>query len=335
MNDIKLFIPVLFGTGVLFATLACAKESDNVDVSSVINSFQSDLMGLSEKPVTPRVSTPKRHTVTQASAADGMARWLDFHKRYSSINDLSYMFDYYHQSVTNLKTGKSTNIYDYVQSHYQYVNRWVNRHYDIIDHKITGNFIEIRSRYTCTNTKGKTVQGYCKSTYRIKNDRIDGFADDSSSKQLPAFWTNLSDVTSSAPVAGSLTLNEVRRHVLRHADTVSRNNLFFMYEDYEKTITNLNTGKSQALTKRVQEHQTYVNRWCDRRFEIIDFAFRGQRIEIRSRFVCVSNTGKKSIGYCKTIYNISPNGRIDGVADVSSKTSLPSFSDNMSGPYRL
>lgn len=227
------------------------------------------------------------------------------------------------------------NIYDLVQAQYKYVNRWVNRRFDVIDYKIIGNFIEIRSQYHCVNTKGKTAQGFCKTTFRINNGRIDGFADDSSSSQLPEYWTNLPGVTTAAPATGALTLDEVRRRVLRHCDTVSRNNLFFMYEDYEKTITNLKTGKSMPLTKHMRDYQAYVNRWCDRRFEIIDFAFGGQRIEIRSRFDCTSRTGKSSVGYCKTIYNISPNGRIDGVTDVSSKTGLPSFSANMSGPYRL
>lgn len=123
-----------------------------------------------------------------ASAPEAMEKWVDFFKTESPNNSLSYMYETYEDTVTFLKTGKTINLQDLISQQYNYIGRWVDRKFDVVDYKITGNIIEIRSRYTCTNTKGKTVRGYSKTTYRIsENGRIEGIADDSSSKTMPNF----------------------------------------------------------------------------------------------------------------------------------------------------
>ena len=282
----------------------------------------------------------RRRQNTNESAANSpnaMLRWLDFHRQTSSRNELSHMFDSYEMQVTNLKTGRVDNLNDIVQQHYTYIERWPNRQYDIIDYRITDNIIEIRSAYTCTNTQGKTVRGYCKSTYRIsERGRIDGFSDDSSSKVLPEFGIP------SQPTGGSkqssaadLSPSEVRWQVVRHRDTAPLNDLSYMRVDYEPVLFNIDSGETVELDNHINEQQKYVSRWVKRRFEVVDYAYRGRRIEIRYLYSCSNAKGKTVRGFCKSTLVISRNGRIEAFEDQSSTQSMPAFSRSVDSPHSL
>lgn len=272
-----------------------------------------------------------------ANSPNAMLRWLDFHKKYSSHNDLSYMFETYEKQVTNLKTGQTDSLSDIMKEQYDYIERWPNRQYDVIDYKITGNIIEIISTYTCTNTKGKMVSGWCKSTYRIsENGRIDGFADDSSSKRHPEFGIPALPTVGAEPSpSDGLSPSEVRRLVERHRDMSPLNDLSYMREDYEPVSLNIYSGESVALDKLISEQQTYVNRWVKRRFEVVDYAYRGRRIEIRYRYTCSNSKGKTVRGFSKATLVISGNGRIEAFADDSSSKSMPAFSCEVDSPQSL
>lgn len=278
-------------------------------------------------------------TICHASANSprAMLRWLDFHKKVASLNDLSYMFDSYEKEVTDLKNGRTDSLSNLIQEGYSYVGRWPERQYNVIDYKITGNIIEIRSTYTCSNTKGKTVRGYCKSTYRIsENGRIDGFADDSSSKSMPEFGIPSLPISGAEQIsAGALSSAEVRRMVEHHRDMSPLNDLSYMREDYEPVTLNINNGETVELDKLISDQQTYVNRWVKRRFEVVDYAYRGRRIEIRYRYSCTNSKGKTVRGFCKATLIISGNGRIEAFNDESSSKSLPAFSNDVDSPQSL
>lgn len=269
------------------------------------------------------------------TSPQAMARWIEFHKRTSPLNDLSYMRESYEQEVTNLKTGQTMSLKELMQEQLGYVSRWHKRTFDVHDYKITGNIIEIRSSYRCENTKGKISSGFCKTTYRISdNGKIDGIADDSSRERVPEFSSYAQPVGDNAP-SSDLTTEKVRELVRAHLGNYSDNDLSFMRTMYEPVSTNMADGTRVDIDTMIEEHRSYITRWVKRKLELVDYAYRGNRLEIRCRFTCTNTKGKTVRGYCKTTYCYSENGLVESFADDSSTKQLPAYTDKVGYPQSL
>ena len=103
-------------------------------------------------------------------------------------DDLSYISKDYAPVSTNLNTGEKTNLESIINEQRSLVKRWTQRRLELIDYAYCNRRVEYRFRYTCTNSKGKTVSGYCKSTLIISaTGQIEAYADDSSTKKIPDF----------------------------------------------------------------------------------------------------------------------------------------------------
>ncbi len=269
------------------------------------------------------------------TSPQAMQEWVAFHKRTSPLNDLSYMTEYFAPQVTNLKTGQVMSLAEKMQEDRAYVSRWPERRFDVIDFKITGNIIEIRAVYNCSDLNGKTASGFCKTTYRISDEgKIDGIADDSSSSVLPDFSGGVG-FGSSGGASFELTDELARSLVQKHLQNYSSNDLSSFSERYEAYATNLADGTRHSREQLVQTEREYISRWVYRKMELVDYAFRGNRLEIRTRFTCTNTKGKTVHGYCKTTYCYSVNGRIEAFADDSSTSQLPSYSSNVGYPQGL
>lgn len=222
-----------------------------------------------------------------------------------------------------------------MQEQQAYIARWPERLFDVIDYKITGNIIEIRTTYRCSNSKGKTASGFCKSTYRISaNGKIDGFADDSSSKLLPEF--SVAFLQNSAEASSfRLTNEQARVLVQKHLRNYSNNDPSHLRETYEPFATNLSNGTRIDREEIIQTEREYISRWVYRKMELVDYAFRGNRLEIRTQFTCTNTKGKTVRGYCKTTYCYSVNGRVEAFDDDSSTKQLPAYSSLVDSPRTL
>ncbi len=291
--------------------------------------------------LTPREQAPAaspevyRNEAPPPQRPASMESWVSFFKDTTPLNDLSYMFEFYEHEVTDLKTGKTTSLSRLVGDSYAYVNRWVNRRFDVVDYKIRNNRIEIRSRYRCSNAKGQTVSGYCKTTWVISPaGRIAATADDSSSSAMPAFSAEVQGYDASAYLPGSLTAQDARRFaemLLRHYGS---NDLSYIRYYYAPEVTDIKTGKRMTIDEYIRASGTYIGRWGSRSCALYDYAWRGNRVEIRMRYTCTNYKGKTVNGYCKTTWLISPSGKIEGYADDSSRSILPDFSPYVGAPVR-
>ena len=269
------------------------------------------------------------------NSPQAMTRWIEFHKRTSPLNDLSYMRENYEQEVTNLKTGQTMSLNELMQEQQGYVSRWHKRTFDVQDYKITGNIIEIRSSYHCENIKGKISSGFCKTTYRISsNGKIDGVADDSSSNRMPEFSAD-TQPTGDTSSSADLTSEKVRELVRAHIANYAVNDLSFMRTAYEPVSTNLTDGTRVDIDTMIEEQRAYIDRWVKRKLELVDYAYKGRRLEIRCRFTCTNTKGKTVRGYCKTTYCYSENGRVEAFADDSSTKQLPAYTDKVGSPQSL
>ncbi len=274
---------------------------------------------------------PAQNYAPALSLPRNKEQWVQHHRQTSALNDLSFMYDCYEPVVTNLKTGQRMSIDELVQAQYSYISHWTNRHFNIIDSRMQGNRVEIRSRYTCTNKRGKTVSGYCKTTWVISpGGKISGFADDSSTNNLPAFSAEVLG-NYSTPSYNSTGMSEqtARRWAEYIWQNYHRNDLNYMRECYASVVSNLKTSQSMSLNELIQAQYTYTSRWINRHCSPIDFAWSGNRVEARFRYTCTNTRGKTVSGYCKATIVISPQGRIIAYADDSSTKSLPLFSPGL------
>ena len=291
--------------------------------------------------ITPRGQTPVAspemysHETPGYSRPSSMESWVNHFRETSSMNDLSYMFECFEHEVTDIKTGKTTPLSKLVGDSYAYVNRWVNRRFDVVDYKIRNNRIEIRSRYRCSNASGKTVTGYCKTTWIISPaGRIAAMADDSSTSAMPAFSAEVQGYDASVYQPGSLSAQDARRFaemLLRHYGS---NDLSYIRYYYAPEVTDIKTGKRISIDQYIRSMGTYIGRWGSRSCALYDYAWRGNRVEIRMRYTCTNYKGKTVTGYCKTTWLISPSGKIEGYADDSSRSILPDFSPYVGAPVR-
>lgn len=139
---------------------------------------------------TATVSTqPSR---TSSSSHGNMDKWVDAYKAMNSTNDVSYVYDYFDEPIHLFKTGQNLTRDELYELQKKFIKRWPYRRYDTIDYKVTGNFIEIRASYRCSNGAGRSVSGYCKVAYRISpNGRINGYTEETSKTQVPAFGAGM------------------------------------------------------------------------------------------------------------------------------------------------
>ena len=104
---------------------------------------------------------------------------------------------------------------------------------------------------------------------------------------------------------------------------------------YEPVSTNLSDGARVDIDTLLEEQRAYNARWVKRKLELVDYAYRGRRLEIRCRYTCTNTKGKTVRGYCKTTYCFSENGRVESFADDSSSKHLPDYSSEVGEPLRL
>lgn len=276
-----------------------------------------------------------------ADSPAAMQQWVKHFERTTSLNDHSYMRDCYEPQITNLKTGKTMSIDDLISVQRSYSEHWAERRFDLHDYKIKGNRIEIRSSYSCTNIKGKTVYGYCKTTWIISpNGRIQAIEDVSNTKQFPEFSAEVSDTqqqdslqekSSNTPhsAVGEVEAYQWNNHLLQYYPL---NDLSYMRNCYEPTVTEIKSGKTMSIDELIKAQYSYTSRWVTRSCMPHDFAWGNNRVEIRFRYTCTNTKGKTVSGYCKATWQISENGRIEAYADDSSTTAWPAFSSEVGPP---
>ena len=290
-----------------------------------------------------RVSVPiQKNPVT---APVGMLQWVDYFKQTSSLNDLSYMSDSYEAQVTNLKTGRTMPINELIAEGYAYVKRWVQREFLVLDYKIKGNRVEIRSKYSCTNEKGKTVSGFCKTTWIISpNGKIQAIADDTSTHNLPVFSFEVSAsdahqsknreslISTEAHGMGCLTKDTAYKWARRLQQAYPINDLSYMRNYYAPSVTELKTGRTMSLDELILLQRRFISRWGLRSCIPRDFAWGDNRVEVRFRYSCTNTLGRTVQGYCKATWQISRNGRVEAYDDDSSTSAWPAFSAKVGTP---
>lgn len=116
-------------------------------------------------------------------------------RRYLLVGDTlrdAEMKALYEPFILKLNDGSSTSLAQYTQESLAYAARWSMRRYDVLAVAYQGARIEVQMRYTCTNTKGKTAQGYSKATLHISpNGKIEAIGDASSTKSIPPFSSGM------------------------------------------------------------------------------------------------------------------------------------------------
>lgn len=338
-------------TTALISTLQNPTEADtNKDAQLSIGELLyyvparvQQMTGGMQSPSIQLVENVKTWTIQPcpADSPAAMQQWVARFKQTSPLNELDYMKEHYETQVTDLNSGKTMSIDELISEQYAYINRWTNRDFDVIDYKIKGNRIEIRSQYRCTNTKGKTVSGFSKTTWIISpNGRIQAFADDSSTQKAPDYSPEISDsdtpqstqTSNEAPPKNSLTEETARQWAQRHQQDYPINELSYMRNCYEPMVTELKSGKTMSIDELINDQYSYTSRWVTRSSTPHDFAWGQNRVEIRFRYTCTNTKGKTVRGYCKATWQISENGLIEAYADDSSTTSWPAFSPEVGEP---
>lgn len=129
---------------------------------------------------------------------------------------------------------------------------------------------------------------------------------------------------------GILNNQQARMWAERIWKNYSNNDISYMWNWYESTVHLPKKGTYMSLSDLMDSQRKYlINRWTYRTCQPLDFAWAGNRVEIRFRYTCDNNTGKSVSGYCKNTLFISPNGRIQGFMDDSSTKTVPAFSPGL------
>ncbi len=284
---------------------------------------------------------------TRPASQSGLNRqtallWAYWLRDHFPSNDLSYMYNCYTSRVHLINKNTDISFEKLYQAQLAYINSWIQRSMELQDVAWGQNRVEIRFRFSCTNATGKTTSGFSKTTLTITPEgRINGFADESNPSQMPNFSPYVYDNTklnnTSAPTAkpqqhtGHLTANDARRWAHWIRDHYSNNDVSYVYSAYDSRIYLPKYDKTVSIDELYNLQQQYVNRWPYRVFIPDSFAWHSNRVEIRFRYTCSRDNGHTVSGYCKTTLYISPQGRITGFADDSSKTNFPAYSPQM-GP---
>ncbi len=278
------------------------------------------------------VSSSSAFQLTEATAGEIVRQYLHAGDTLES----AAMAAVYADLITNLTDGTVQTREENLKESLDYASRWPVRRYDVAAVAYSGNTIEVQMRYTCTNVKGKTVRGFSKATLRVDAaGKIDGVADESSLKAMPAFSAGMTQGTgrvSSAPAASSaamLTDASVRAFVQRYLSAGETLSPSEMEALYEREIANFSDGSTMTFEQNMQESRDYAGRWPVRRYDVQAVAYSERTIEIQMRYTCTNTKGKTVRGFSKATLHLSPAGRIDGVGDESSTKVMPAFSSGM------
>ena len=129
---------------------------------------------------------------------------------------------------------------------------------------------------------------------------------------------------------GILNNQTARMWAERIWSNYTNNDISYMWNWYESTVHLPKNGTYMSLNELMDSQRKYlINRWVYRTCQPLDFAWGGNRVEVRFRYTCSNNAGKTVRGYCKNTLFISPNGRIQGFMDDSSSKKAPDFSPGL------
>ena len=280
--------------------------------------------------------SPPRATVNLPSSMEG---WVDYFRQTTPLNDLTYAHECYEPILTNLNTDQQSTLYEFLQAQQNYINRWIHREFVPLDYKVWGNRIEIRSRFRCVNTNGKESVGFCKTTWVISpRGRIRAYADSSSKTTVPPFSEEVlgqQTTTTHQPGVQSLNASSARYWADGIMQNYPYNSLSFTEQKYDSHITLIKTGQVLSKQELVKSQALYYQRWPYRECTPRDYAWRGNRVELRFQYSCTNTKGKTVRGFSKTTLIISPRGLIEGFADDSSTSSWPAFSPYVGSPNPL
>lgn len=209
-------------------------------------------------------------------------------------------------------------------------------HHEVVTELIRGGVnINATNKAGCTALMLAAREGHAHVVYQLEQAGANTNMRDSSGRtardyaianppsQVPTYSTQVS-------TPGGLTAQQARTWAERCWRNYDNNDLSYMRSFYDSKVHVIKYNKTLNLERYIHEYHTYsTSRWPYRHCTPHDYAWSGNRVEIRYTYSITDTKGSTTNGYAKTSYIISPRGRIQAVHDQASIHSHIPFSPGL------